>query len=283
MQKRYYYKFPDDDLRRGSRGYRLNSFNHQAYRAELEAQNYCKKMGADEWISDPNFFAGGVSYLIFADEKKVNTAVWRKDMVDEGSGCYVPNVRLYDGMAYMDANMKPSNTRDRIYSEQGKTFEEIKDKFDLQGWAKWLRLDVKGLTNEEITSAIHIAVAGKVFYTLMRIVPVGKVKDKGNGKSQYTRLQMKAMSAERMRLSLPVVPTSKLYEIIGADLTVFAKDNKDKKKGIANTPTFFHYFHNFYVSLDCPCKGENITELSSAEYANAQRDFEKMMAEQKED
>lgn len=278
MQQRYYYKFFDGDLHRGTRGFKMMQFQRSAYRAELEAQKYCKKMGASEWISDPNFFAGGVSYLIFADERKVNTNVWRKDMTDEGNGCYVPNVCAYDGMAFMPDKMQPSNTRDRIYSKQGRTFDEIKGKFDLQGWAKWLRLDVKGLTDEEITSAIHTAVSGKKFYSLMRLVPIGKVIEKPNGKKRYTQNQMKALSAERMRLSLPVVPTSRFYEVVGADLTLDA-NKEGKKKGIGSTPTFFHYFHNFYIALDYPCNSEDMKPLSVAEYMQAQRDFEKFCKE----
>ena len=281
MQQRYYYKFHDGDLQRGTRGFKMMRFQHSAYRAELEAQKYCKKMGGSEWISDPNFFAGGVSYLIFADERKVNTNVWRKDMTDDGNGCYVPNVCVYDGMAFMSDKMQPSNTRDRIYSGSGKTFDEIKGKFDLQGWAKWLRLDVKGLTDEEITSAIRTAVSGKKFYSLMRLVPAGKITEKPNGKKRYTQNQMKALSAERMRLSLPVVPTSRFYEVVGADLRSDA-NQEGKKKGIGNTPTFFHYFHNFYIALDYPCNSEDMKPLSVAEYMQAQRDFEKFCKDNKE-
>ena len=70
---KFYYKFSAES----SEGKLLRSFHRAAQKAEREAQQYAKKVGAATYYEDPNCFTGGIVAVTFKNPKEVNPNIWR--------------------------------------------------------------------------------------------------------------------------------------------------------------------------------------------------------------
>lgn len=260
--KRYFYHFPDN----GARGKALRKYWHEAVKAEQEAQRYAKSMGADEWLSDPNFFGGGVAYLIF--NKRPDEQLWRKATVIDGVDCYEPNVRIMQMMVRVKHGLKPSDTWNTVYRRLPMTFEQVRSRYNLKQWAQIAHYILSGKDDKDWKKITDIC--GKDdFYDLARIYPATAIKVDRFGKEHPSRVQRKAVSAMKLRLRLPVVRTDELYRLMDADLA--AVDEQGKRIKPQQTPTFYHYWQDFYFGSDYPCKGDDLTEISFGEYGEKLR------------
>ena len=67
---KYYYRFPAES----PEGKQLRSYHRAAQKAEREAQQYGKKVGAATYYEDPNCFAGGVVAVTAGYQALVNFA-----------------------------------------------------------------------------------------------------------------------------------------------------------------------------------------------------------------
>lgn len=265
--KRYCYRFPDNN----ERAKLLRKYWHEAVKAEQEAQRYAKSMGADEWLSDPNFFGGGVAYLIF--NKKPDEQLWRKGTVVDGVDCYEPNVRVVQMMVRVKKGLKPSDTWNTVYRRLPMTFEQVRNRYTLKAWAQIAHYILSGKDDKD-WKKIESIVSGDDFYDLARIYPVTTIKTDRFGKEHPNRMQRRAVSAMKLRLRLPVVRTDELYKIMDADLA--AVDENGNKIKSQQTPTFFHYWKSYYFSSDYPCKGDDLTEINFGEYGTALRDAQQL-------
>ena len=61
--ERHYYKLPLES----SIGRLIERFWHACEKCEQAADDWCKKVGAKYYYSDPHFFAGGVGCVTFGD------------------------------------------------------------------------------------------------------------------------------------------------------------------------------------------------------------------------
>ena len=223
---KYYYRF----LVESPEGRALRSFHRAAVKADEKAEQYAKRVGAETFFTDPNSFAGGVSIVIFKKGEVVNRNIWRLEQKNEETGeeWYMPNVEVVQGIHFVDAGRKlPIDLANRI-------FKRVLGSKTVNDTGK--RLDVPYL----------------------EIRPVMKDAPKAD--------RTRAVSAERMRLKLPVVRTEDFYRIVKADLT-------DVKKLSTNTPTFFLHHDRYYISMDYPSLCADFEQIDMGMFQSRMNDM----------
>ena len=182
---KYYYKFPAESRE----GKLLRSFHRAAIKAETEAENYAKKVGADVYYENPNAFAGGVSAVAFKDKQKVNPNIWRfvGKQQESGDFLFVPNVTVVAGHRTLKNGEKiPRDNACRI----------------------WMSPRTGKVEGERIAKYLDIT---------------------ANATEAPKADRRRAVQAERWRLKLPVMRTSSFYQIVHADLAVLDGTAAPKK------------------------------------------------------
>ena len=84
--ERHYYKLPLES----STGRLIERFWHACEKCEQAADDWCKKVGAKYYYSDPHFFAGGVGCVTFGDGDEPDEKLWQYIGDIEGEKCYLP-------------------------------------------------------------------------------------------------------------------------------------------------------------------------------------------------
>ena len=202
---KYYYRF----LVESPEGRALRSFHRAAVKADEKAEQYAKRVGAKAFFTNPITFTGGVSVVIFSNPEKVNLNIWKQVGENEETHerWFLPNTKVSQGVVEVDAGRKlPIDTANRIYRR------------------------ILGSKTVNDTGAKL-----KVPY-----IEIQAVKQDAS-KADRTR----AVSADRMRLKLPVVRVEDFYRIVRADLT-------DVKKLSTATPVFFLHHDRYYIGMDYP-------------------------------
>lgn len=277
---KYYYQFPLDS----ERGKQLAKFHRACIDAETKAQKYAKRMGAESYFEDPNFFSGGVLALAFAEPKKVNTDVWRQVYKGEdGTQWFEPNVRTSFGCVKARLGFTPSDVAGRIYKKEPVGWDAVRQLHSLNEWLAFCGFNPSG--DKEIdTNAVIGMLKDKLFYTYIEITPMSAPalgrKSSWDGS--------KAIRAEQLRMKLPTVHVDDFYRIVGADITgATAKpmpDEKDKDEATDSnhpdggfkvvsmgkkqpqaepcTPVYFAYQESFFIGLDFPINQEGFKEIS---------------------
>jgi hypothetical protein len=182
---KYYYRFPAES----SEGKLLRSFHRAAQKAEREAQQYAKKVGAATYYEDPNCFTGGVVAVTFKNPKEVNPNIWRLVGKQEESNelLYLPNTVIKVGNKMIGIDEKlPRDSAHRIWREAHRGDSETERKV-----------------------------------TYIDIFPVVTDAPKADRK--------RAVQAEFWRLKLPVVRLSSFYQIVHADLSDICENDTPKK------------------------------------------------------
>lgn len=276
MQKRYCYKFPNvkkiSDVNGNKRAVALNRYWHEAVKAEKAAEKYAKQFKATEWLSDPNFFGGGVAYLIFGDVIPDST-IWRVGTkVEGGTLCYEPNVQMVQMMAHVKRGLHPSDTWNRVYRKNPMTFEMVKRRYKLEEWAQFGKYVLSG-NEEKDWHRIDKMFSGFDFYDFVLIRPSTEIKKDKKGNDKFSLAQRRAVYAQKQRMQLPVVRVEDLYKIMDANLV--AKDENGKLIKSQSSPTFFKYWNDLYFASDYPCKGDDLIEISLADYNIAMREAQR--------
>ena len=182
---KYYYRFPAES----PEGKQLRSYHRAAQKAEREAQQYGKKVGAATYYEDPNCFAGGVVAVTFKNPKEVNPNIWRLvgRQEDGNELLYLPNTFIKVGNKMIGIDEKlPRDSAHRIWREAHRGDSE---------------------TGRKVT--------------YIDIFPVVTDAPKADRK--------RAVQAELWRLKLPVVRLSSFYQIVHADLSDIGENDKPKK------------------------------------------------------
>ncbi len=277
---KYYYQFPLNS----ERGRLLAKFHRACIDAETKAQKYAKRMGAESYFENPNFFAGGVSCLAFKEPKKVNTDIWRlvyKD--DNGTQWFEPNVRTSFGCVKARPGFTPNEVAGRIYKKEPVGWDVVQQLYSLKEWLAFCGFHSSG--NKEIdTNAVIGMLKDKHFYTYIEIIPMA-APVMGRKRS---RDGSKAIQAEQMRMRLQTVHVDDFYRIVGADMTgKTAKqmpDEKDKDKATDSdnqdggcqvvsmgkkqpqtepcTPVYFAYQESWFIGLDFPINQEGVKKIT---------------------
>lgn len=271
--KRYCYRFPEGS---NTRARAMMRYLHAARQAEREAQKYARQMGASEWISDPNFFAGGVAYLIF--NLRPDQQIWRKATVIDGVDCYEPNVRQVQMIARVPHGFHITETWNDVYKKKPFKFDALRNRYPLAKWAEMAHYDIIGNDDTDWNALVGI-LGNDDFYALVRLLPETEIRRDKQGKEHPSRVQYKAVRAQKLRLSLPVVRVDELYALMDADLE--AKDDNGKTIKGDESPTFFHYWKDWYFSSAFPCHGDDLVEISLGDYMTQMRAAQKLAEKSK--
>ena len=263
----------------------MSKFHRACVDAANRAEKYAKRMGAESYYEDPNFFAGGVSCVAFKEPKKVNTDIWRPAYKEEdGTQWFKPNVRTSIGCVKAKDGFTPSDVAGRIYKKEPVGWDAVRQLYSLKEWLAFCGFNSSG--DKEIdTKAVIGMLKDKRFYSYIDIIPmaapvIGR---------KCSRDGSKAIRAEQMRMNLPTVHVDDFYRIVGADMTgATAKPMPDEKgDGEASdsdnpdggckvvsmdkkqpptepcTPVYFAYQESWFIGLDFPINQEGFKEITS--------------------
>lgn len=226
---RHYYRVAAES----ATGKAITRFWHACQKCEEAADDYCKKFGAKYFYSNPQFFAGGVACVAFAEGEKVDEKLWRKFMVLDGDQYYVPACE-----AVRESVEIPS----REY--------QLKDSWD----TIYLRDKIQEISvPTEDGQTVKKVVMPKISFR-----PVGEQTDLQGRPIQASRKQRRAIIAEQKRLKLPVMTVQQLYRILGAELP--------EGRLSESTPTFFLRSTTYYIGCVYPCRAKGMEEITPQQY-----------------
>lgn len=231
---KHYYEMPVDS----PTGEKLSKFWQQCLRCEQAAEDYCKKMGARYYYSDPRYFAGGVICLSFPDDVKVDEQMWRRAGSDRN-----------DNSVYWQPNVDEQQGRVEVPNRD----YQLKDTFDT-------------IYDQRVTEGEN----GKLYRRYVRFTrqdPPGRSDNKQRTASRGLR---RAIKAEMRRRRLPVVRTEALLSLLGA-----ATVSGDSVAALSTTPTFFTHRCRYFVALDYACPDNpDLAEITSQQYTMNQQQAE---------
>lgn len=230
---KYYYKCAASS----EVGEKIHSFMERARHAAEAAEKYACKYGAAEYIQPVQFFEGGIDFLIF--NIRPDAKVWRKrtDLGDEA--VWEPNCTArYGVQQFDDTRIMPSDTWCRIYKKQFLSWEEAHAQYDIDESKK-----------------------DKVFlpYIEFKVKESRGFGNKGCKPSAFARV---AVRAERERLSLPVVRTEELFDILNVATSVDGISYMSPTE----TPVFFIYNDTYYISITVPCVSAHLDTITAKEF-----------------
>ena len=246
-------------------GTQLNQFLRKCQKADIAADKYAKRMGAVKYIQPMDVFAGGVDYLEFQCSKK------GKEWIEVPSGD--PSVTLWQPNCLAIPAIKTV--------PKGVNFELKWDEFIPGGIERAKRLsldDVKSLLGDDNIKKLrefeqaNLGIGAYDYVPLHRfthgsdklILSPSEAQNE-NRMSPITRQRQpqwfrKAVEAEKLRLSLPVVGISEFYDIVKFQLPDDKKDAKPSEP--ISTPAFFIHDGYFWVSFLYPCTADDMEEIT---------------------
>lgn len=250
MSKHYYKVLIDSPT-----GKRLTQFWHRCMKCEQEADNYAKKMGGQYYYSDPKYFAGGVVYISFPNNKPSDPKMWREVGCQYEDGTFVP--------AKSPDYKGPSSTADVVYYEPNVTKR-----------LEWVEVPTKDYRPQDTFDSIYSTAApvekpdkdGKLHYWL-QVVRFEYDEEPGpssSGLRVASRSVRRAIKAEMKRSKLPVMRVEPLLSLLGAVMPE-PEDGK-RSKSIDNTPTFFAYQYNYLIGCDYECQADGMEELTPQQH-----------------
>ena len=250
---KYFYRFDDSC----QLGHEMRSFWHDADKATAAAERWAKKFGGEGavYYEDPNNFAGGVRYLSFPREADVNREMWRYECQVGEDDCYVPNCKQRsDAIWVQQRGFMPSDTSARKYQKHYSTWKQVKGIYTTEEWAEIAGITLTG-EQEQDDALVSRQMASERFVEYTEFYGEIAPKDKRYKSSKYVS---RAIEAEVQRLSLPVVKTQRLYEMLHAHIP----------NGLLSqiTPTFFYYGGRYYISLDYECTHRSLENISAEMY-----------------
>lgn len=242
MSKHYYKCRYDTRI-----GKQIDRFLLSCARCENEAERYAKKMGGQYYYDDPSYFAGGVTFISFPDNKPSDPGMWREVGVQHKDGSFTsvlepeyhgavsdgdvlyfePNVHKQVEWVEVDnVDTRPSDTFDCIYSPMPhikKTDKDGREHFFIQR-VRFVFSEASGRS--------------------------------GNGQRVASRTVRRAIKAELKRKRLPTIGVEPL-------LTIFGADTKNQTVKNPTTPTLFLYEDYYFIGCDYECKADDMIEISS--------------------
>ena len=248
MSKFYYRLLIDSPT-----GRLLTAFWHSCVSVERLAEKYAKRMGGEYYYSDPKYFAGGVIYISFPNNKPTDPMMWREVGIQHEDGSFIgvrderypecrehlqkgdvvyfqPNVnKRLDWVEVDGADFQPTNTFDTIYNPPAV-----------------LRRDDKGVEH-------YMMQCLKYEYD----EPPGR---SANGLRTASQTVRRAIKAEQQRCHLPVMKVEPLLKLLGAVVPV---PEQGKPKSVdMSTPTFFAYEEHYYIGCNYECEAEGLRSIS---------------------
>ena len=254
-KKRYYYRF----AMTSGLGVRFRGFWNECQRATKAAERFAKKVGAKFFWPDTKMVAGGVDWVVFPEGAKVDTRIWKMDgKDDDGEVLWVPDVKKRRGVCVVPVGGKvPAHTANRIFDRKAKGDggaaaygEGDNGGRDESGGTRW------GYTE------------------IYRDDDAARSEDK---RYKMSRAAKESIRIEKERLLLPRIGVADLLRVLKAD--VMADVPMDDRLHAVQifTPDMFEWKGSYYMSIDYPCRDEEMEEIKQETYRLA--NTERMMTE----
>lgn len=232
QQQRHYYRLPAES----KAGKLLSQFWHACQKCEQAADEYCHKIGAKTFYSDPAYFAGGVSCLGFGEGVKPDPAEWRSIGVIEGEEYFVPACEVKQDLVEVPH---------REY--------QMRDTWDTM----YLRSQIREQTVRTEDGATRKALMIPRL-TFMPTEANQPATDKNGRKPAVSRRFRRACLAEQKRRKLPVMSVQQIYRILEALIP---------EGRLADvTPTFFLRSTTYYIGCPYPCRQKGMEEITMQQY-----------------
>lgn len=267
MEKFYYRLLIDSPT-----GKRLSEFWHSCITAERQADGYAKKMGGQYYYSDPHFFAGGVSFISFPNNKPKDPAMWREVGTQHADGSFDD--------ARTPGYIRTAAADDIVYFEPN-----VSKRID------WVEVPSRDYRPQDSFDCIHSKGAPMVktddegrehyFVQFCRFEYNEGPGHSGNGLRTASRTVRRAIRAEVLRTKLPAIRVEPLLNLLGADWMKTAGSD-GRIKAPDTTPTFFAYEHHYFIGIDYPCSAEGLRDITSQQYRTASDLYRRQM-DRKED
>lgn len=249
-EKRYYYRF----AMTSGLGVRFRGFWNLCRRAERAADRFAKKVGAKMFYPNMKMVAGGVDAVVFPEGAKVDGHIWRSAGKDgDGMELWVPAVKKRRGVIEVPKGGKvPAHTASRVFDgrPQGSTGDGRAAAYGETGTGnsgtRW------GYT--EIYRDDEGAQAGSKRYRM-------------------SRAAKESIRIEKERLLLPMVSAAELLRVLKADVTADVPKDDALHTVRIYTPDMFEWKGWYYLSIDYPCKDDEMEAIKQEEYrlANTER------------
>ena len=108
--------------------------------AEKQAMEYVMRVAGTghEYYESESGMVGGIDYVVFREDEKVDPNVWRKACVMDGKdNCYVPNVKIGYGVAMLTSEkFKPSDTKTREFFDEIFSFKQVFLNQPIEFWSQ---------------------------------------------------------------------------------------------------------------------------------------------------
>lgn len=246
----------------------LTAYWHSCISVERLADKYAKRMGGEYYYSDPKYFAGGVVYISFPNNKPKDEKMWREVGLQHEDGSFVsvrdpeylsckaqlkpgdvvyfqPNVnKRMDWVEVDGADFQPTNTFDTIYNPPAV-----------------VRRDDKGVEH-------YMMQVLKYEYD----EPPGR---SANGLRTASQTVRRAIKAEQQRNRLPVMKVEPLLKLLGAVMPDMEESTKPVRVDIP-TPTFFAFEEHYYIGCDYECVAEGLRAISQQTHRTYQCKMENL-------
>lgn len=252
MAKHYYKLLIDSPV-----GKQLTNFWHHCQKCEQEAEKYAKKMGGQYYYPDPNYFAGGVTFISFPGNKPSDPLMWREVGTEYADGHFQES---------RDPNYRgPSTTADVTYFEPN-----ISKRID------YVEIPNKDYRPADTFDCIHSTLPplerdGKLFLQCVRFEYNEPPRHSGKDYSLFriaSRSVRRAIKAEVKRTRLPVMRVEPLLHLLGAVIpdpaasSAAAAVSGASPSEAKSTPTFFPYLCTYYIGCDFECHAEGLSEIT---------------------
>lgn len=248
-------------------GIKLSELLQTCIRAEKDAMDYVMRVAGSghEYYESESGMAGGIDYVVFKDEEKVDPRVWRKACVMDGKdSCYVPNVEIGYGVALLTSErFKPSDTKTREFLDEIFSFKQVFLNQPIEFWSQLSGIPYAKLAKEmnpmKQFSMLQSILGDKKFIRYREY----RNKNSKDGKQRNDRNFARALEFEKRRLKLPVVNIESLYGILGAVIPV-----KPKKEQGQFTPVWFKHQGSWYISMSFDSNNKDLAKILEGSFKN---------------
>ena len=239
--------------------------------AEKQAMEYVMRVAGTghEYYESESGMVGGIDYVVFREDEKVDPNVWRKACVMDGKdNCYVPNVKIGYGVAMLTSEkFKPSDTKTREFFDEIFSFRQVFLNQPVEFWSQISGIPYAKIAKEtnpmKQCLLINSVLGNEKFIRYREYSNPNEKKDKTKNDRNFTR----ALDYEKRRLKLPVVSIESLYGILGAVIPV-----KQKKNQGHFTPVWFKNEDSWYVSMSFDSKNKDLKKILEGTFKNVVKD-----------
>lgn len=246
-------------------GKKLIAFLQCCRKADIAADKYAKKMGAYAYIQPDDAFAGGCDILHFKSDKGKE---WKELPTDDTENrCFVPNCTAIPAIKMVKKGEKVVLKFDEFIPGGEKkmkrlTFEDVK---------RYARTKEEQAKIADFEKA-NLGEGAYDFIPVFRFVDEKTLQPiqahQRSGAATVPQWFRKAVEAERLRLSLPIVEMSEFNDIVNAAIPE-TREEAERMALVPTCPALFTSGDNFFLSFFCPCRAEELKEVTEQEFQYA--------------